>query len=115
MDPYLKKYNNYVNLSDILTASGKRMTDLPNLPKFCHPTGQPFLCWNSAVLEKCFRGSRCKYSWGHIKKGDTTDEFTNAVTDCIVKGVLYYTNLPTGAGSPNNKRKGAGGGPTAST
>jgi hypothetical protein len=31
MDPYLKGYNNYVNLSDILTASGKRMTDLPTL------------------------------------------------------------------------------------
>ena len=31
MDPYLKRYNNYVNLSDILTALGKRMTDLPTL------------------------------------------------------------------------------------
>jgi hypothetical protein len=112
MDPYLKKYNNYVNHSDILTASGKRMTYLPTIQKFCHPTGQPYLCWNSA-LRKCFRGSRCKYSRGHIKKGDAMDEFANAVTDCIKKGVLYYTNLPAGSGSPNNKRKGAGGGLTA--
>ena len=67
MDPYLKKYNNYFNLSDILTASGKRMTDLPTIQKLCHPTGQPYLCWNS-VLGKCFRGSRCKYSRGHIKR-----------------------------------------------
>ncbi len=32
MDPYLKRYNNFVNLSDILTACGKRLTDLPTLP-----------------------------------------------------------------------------------
>ncbi len=29
MGPYLKRYNNFVNIADILTASGKRMTDLP--------------------------------------------------------------------------------------
>ena len=45
MDPYLKRYNNYVNISEILTASGKRMSDLPTLPKYCHPTGQSFVCW----------------------------------------------------------------------
>ncbi len=56
IDPYLKKFNNFVNLSDILTSSGKRMTDLPKIPKYCHPTGQPFLFWNS-VLGKCFWGS----------------------------------------------------------
>jgi hypothetical protein len=44
MDPYLKRYNNYVNIPEILTASGKRMSDLPTLPKYCHPTGQSFLC-----------------------------------------------------------------------
>jgi hypothetical protein len=112
MDPYLKKYNNFVNLSEILTLSSKRMTDLSTLPKYCHPTGQPFICWNS-VLGKCFRGSWCKFSWGHLSNGDATDEFADAVNDCIVKGVLYYTNLPVGAGSQNNKRKGVGGGPMA--
>ena len=44
------------------------------------------------------------------------DEFANVVTDCIRKGVLYYTNLPTGGvGSPNNKCKGVGERPMAST
>jgi hypothetical protein len=41
------------------------------------------------------------------------DEFAEAITDCIGKGVLYYTNLPAGEGSPSNKCKGMGGGPTA--
>ncbi len=93
---------------EILTLSGKRMTDLPSLPQYCHPTGQPFLCWNS-ILGKCFRGAWCKYSKGHLKKGDATDTFANAVSECISKGVVYYyTNLTAGASSPRNKRKGGG-------
>jgi hypothetical protein len=55
MDPYLKQYNNYVNIPEILTASGKRMSDLRTLPKYCHPTGLSFLCWNG-VLGRCFQG-----------------------------------------------------------
>ncbi len=43
MDPYLKQYNNFVSIVDIPTASGKRITDLPTLPKYCHPTSQLFL------------------------------------------------------------------------
>ena len=32
MDPYLKRYNNFVSIADILMASGKHMTDLPPFP-----------------------------------------------------------------------------------
>jgi hypothetical protein len=65
MDPYLKRYNNYVNIPEILTASGKRMSDLPTLPKYCHPAGQSFLCWN-CVLGRCFHGPRCRFARGHL-------------------------------------------------
>ncbi len=85
------------------------MMDLPTLPKYCHPLGQLFLCWNS-VLGKCFRGLRGKFSQGHVKNGDVMEAFANAISNCISKGVLYYTNLPAGEGSPSNKRKGGGGG-----
>jgi hypothetical protein len=111
MDPYLTRYNNFVYLSDILTACGKRLMDLPTLTKYCHPTGLSFLCWNS-VLGRCFWGSRCKYSKGHVKKGDIMDEFANAVLDCISKGVLHYINLPEGE-SPTNKQRRGGGGATS--
>ena len=115
MDPYLKRYNNYVNIPKILTASGKRMSDLPTLPKYCHPSGQSFLCWN-CVLGRCFHGPRCRFARGHIKKGESTDSFADSVTDVIIKGVLHYTNLPIGEGgigSPKNKQKGRGvGAPT---
>jgi hypothetical protein len=52
MDPYLKRYNNYVNIPEILTASGRRMPDLPTLPKYCHPTGQSFLCYGPSSNEE---------------------------------------------------------------
>ncbi len=44
MDPYLAKYNNYINLSEILTASSKRITDLPTLPSYTTPTGSSGIC-----------------------------------------------------------------------
>jgi hypothetical protein len=111
MDPYLKRYNNFVCLFDILTACGKRMTDLPTLTNYCHPTGQSFLCWNS-VLGRCFRGLRCKYSKGYVKKGGITNESAKAILDCISKGVLHYINLLKGE-SPTNKRRRGGGGATS--
>ena len=110
MDPYLKRYNNFVSIADILTAPRKRMMDLPTLPKYCHLTGQSFLCWNS-ILGKCFCSPWCKFSQGHVKKGDSTDAFAKGVTNVISKRVIYYTNLPAGeggGGSPRNKCKGRG-------
>ena len=105
MDPYLAKHNNYINLSAILTASGKTMRDMPTLPNYCTPTGTAYICWNN-VLGRCFRGRRCKFIKGHVRKGEVTDEFAEAVADCIGKGVLFYTEtqLATG-GSPEGKRK----------
>ena len=58
MDPYLAKYNNYINLSEILTASNKRITDLPTLPSYTNPTGSSCICWNT-ILGRCFKGKRC--------------------------------------------------------
>ncbi len=110
MDPYLKRYNNFVGLSEILTSSGKHLTDLPTLPQYCYPTGQSLLCWYS-VLGKCFRGPWCKVFRGHVTKGEAMDTFADAVSDCISKGVIYYTNLPAKDGSPRNKQKGRMGPP----
>jgi hypothetical protein len=65
IDQYLARYNNYINLSTILTAANKWITDLPSLPNYCTPTGASFICWNT-VLGRCFRGKRCKYYKGHV-------------------------------------------------
>ncbi len=109
MDPCLLWYNNVLNLLDILTLSGKQMMDLLTLPQYCLPTGHPFICWNS-VLVKCYRGPRCRFAKGHLKRGEVTDAFAGAVADIIKKGVAYYTNLMAGSGSPSGKRKAGGGG-----
>ncbi len=49
MGPYLKQYNNYVNIPEILTASGKRMSDLPTLPKYPSCVGIVF--WGDASAD----------------------------------------------------------------
>ena len=102
MDPYLAKNNNYINLSGILTASNKRITDLPTLPSYTTLTGSLGICWNT-ILGRCFKGKRCRYNKGHVQKADMTDEFADAVTNCIRKGALYYPDLTQG-GSPDKKR-----------
>jgi hypothetical protein len=104
MDPYLQKYNNYIDSSALLTASGKRFGDLPTLPQYCSPQGATFVCWNS-VLGKCFRGKRCKFARGHVRKGEVTDQSADNVNDTIGKGVLQCVNLPPSSGLPGNKRK----------
>jgi hypothetical protein len=104
-----KQYNNVLNLLDILTLYGKRMTDLPTLPQYCLPTGHPLICWNS-VLAKCYRGLRCRFARGHLKRGEATDAFAGAVAEVIEKGVAYYTNLTAGSGSSSSKLKDGGGG-----
>jgi len=93
------------------------MSDLPTLPKYCHPTGQSFLCRN-CDLGRCFRGPRCRFARGHLKKGESTASFADCVTDVISKGGLHYINLLVGEGgdgSPKNKRKGGGVGAPAGT
>jgi hypothetical protein len=106
IDTYLARYNR-ISLSEILNASGKTMKDLPTL-HYCTPTGTSYLCWN-AILGRCFRGKRCKYSRGHIRKGDVTDAFTDSVSDVIGKGVLFFTEKLQGPPSPQGKQKAAEG------
>ena len=104
MDPYLRQYNNFINLTKILILMGKCMTNLPNLPQYCLPTGATIICWNS-VLGKCLWGKRCKFARGHVKKGDATKAFADEVVDVISKGVVPYINLPARGSLPHRKCK----------
>ncbi len=42
---------------------------------------------------------------GHVHKEGMTDEFAEAVADCIGKGVLFLKEIPLAGGSPKGKRK----------
>ncbi len=58
MDPYLERYNGRIHLAEVLDAAGKRQTDLPTLPRFCHSNGRPFESWASRDYEASIRLER---------------------------------------------------------
>jgi hypothetical protein len=66
------------------------MSDLPTLPKYCHPTGKSFLCWNW-VLGRCFRGPRCRFARGHLKRANPMKRLPTASPTSSAKG--YYISL----------------------
>jgi hypothetical protein len=104
MQGYLAQTNGRVHLAEILTAAGRRQTDLPTLPKYFHATGQPFLCWTS-VLGRCtYRDCRFCKEGGHPLPADITNEFADQVIDVIGNGIVKPT-APMGSGSPPKKQK----------
>ncbi len=104
MQGYLAQTNGRVHLAEILTAAGRRQTDLPTLPKYVHPSGRPFLCWTS-VLGRCtYRDCCFRKEGGHPLLADITNEFVDQVTDVIGKGLIKLM-LQMGTGLPLKKQK----------
>ncbi len=106
---------------------------IPTMVQQCpQPIGDPHIVWKaddgppipSSILPpyrkpfhlleqrigKCYRVPQCRFAQGHVQKGEAMDAFAWAVSDVIKKGVVYYTNLPAGSGSPSSKCKARGGG-----
>ena len=105
MAAYLERTNGRVHLAELLTAAGKRQTDLPTLPQYVHPNGKPFLCWSS-VLGRCtFRDCRFLQHGGHPAAKDITDEFADKVVDTLNKGIISLCGGGAPAGSPPKKPK----------
>jgi hypothetical protein len=105
MTAYLERTNGRVHLAELLTAAGKRQTDLPTLPQYVHPNGKPFLCWSS-VLGRCtFRDCRFLQHGGHPAAKDVTDEFADKVVDTLNKGVISLCGGGAPPGSPPKKPK----------
>jgi len=108
MAAYLERTHGRVHLAELLTASGKKQTDLPTLPQFVHPNGRPFICW-SCVLGRCtFRECRFLQQGGHPAAKDITDDFANKVVDTLNKGVISLCGTATPVGSPHKKTKTTG-------
>ena len=105
MAGYLERTNGRVHLAELLTAAGKRQTDLPTLTQYTHPNGRPFLCWSS-VLGRCtFRDCRFLQQGGHPVAKDITDEFVDKVVDTLNKGVIALCEQPPAGGLPTKKTK----------
>jgi hypothetical protein len=105
MDPYLEKYNGRIHLAEVLDAAGKRQTDLPTLPRFCHANGWPFLCWNSTLGQCFYRECRYLQDGGHPGPNNIPDEFADNVIDVISKGIHARMRTGGGEGSPGKKAK----------
>ena len=55
MATYLERTKGRIHLSELLQAAGKKQTNLPTLPQYVHPNGQPFLCWSNILGQCMFR------------------------------------------------------------
>ena len=107
MVAYLERTNGRIHLSELLTAAGKKQTDLPTLPKFIHPNGRSFICW-SFILGRCtFRDCRFHLQGGHLSAKDITEDFADRVVDTLNKGVIALCGTCTSppVGSPPKKTK----------
>jgi hypothetical protein len=89
-------------VSNILTASSKRLTDLPKFEKF--PGGA---CWLNAI-GLCPDGPECLFANGHLEAGDMTDAIADEVVTILHPGVTALVDH-TGPPSPRGNANGADG------
>jgi hypothetical protein len=108
MMSYLERTNGRVHLAELLTAAGKKQTELPTLPQFVHPNGRPFLCWLS-ILGRCtFRECHFLKQGGHPSAKDITDDFADRTVDTLNKGVIALSGTSPPVVAPNKKPKTSG-------
>jgi hypothetical protein len=90
MNPYLEKLNGRLHLAELLDAAGKQQSDLPKLPKFTHPNGQPFLCCNSTLGRCMYRECKYMHAGSHPKPGNIPDSFVDQCIDVLGKGIVAW-------------------------
>jgi len=89
MAPYIAaKGTTRINLTEILDAANKRVTDLPQLPIGPGGVLRP-VCWGH-VLGRCTFGlCRFKQQGGHVERSVITDEFAETVVTMLKPGIQY--------------------------
>ena len=98
MADYIAQRGTRVQLTEILDAANKRITDKPTIPDYVH-NGRPFVCW-AFILGRCtFRN--CAFQRGHVTKDKIPDSFAEEVVAMLTPGVEYCSR--TGEGSPGKK------------
>ena len=98
MADYIAQWGTRVQLTKILDAANKCITDLPTIPDYVH-NGRPFVCW-AFVLGRCtFRN--CAFRRGHVTKDKIPDSFADDAVAMLTPGVEFCSR--TGEGSPGKK------------
>jgi hypothetical protein len=105
MDPYLEHFNRLIHLTQVLDAAGKRQTDLPTLPRFCHANGRPFLCWNSTLRRCMYRDYHYLREGSHPGHNDIPNDFAKKVCAVISPGIQARMQPGGGEGPPGKKLK----------
>ena len=98
MADYITQCGTRVQLTEILDAANKRITDLPTFPEYVH-NGRPFVCWVFILVRCTFRN--CAFWRGHVTKEKIPDTFAEEVVAMLTPGVEYCSR--TGEGSPGKK------------
>jgi hypothetical protein len=102
MADYLETRGTRVQLTEILDASNKRITDLPTLPDYME-NGHPFICW-AHILGRCSYPN-CAFLKGHVPREKITDKFADEVVATITSGVRKCSRPRDQNESPGKRPK----------
>ncbi len=75
-----------VQLTEILDAANKRITNLPTIPEYA-ANGRPFVCW-AHMLGRC-SFPNCAFRKGHIPRDNIPDAFVDEVVAMLTPGVRH--------------------------
>jgi hypothetical protein len=84
MADYIAARGARVQLTEILDAANKRITDLPTLPEYME-NGRPFICW-AHMLGRC-GFPNCAFRKGHVPRANITEQFADKVVATLTPGV----------------------------
>ncbi len=73
-----------VQLTEILDAANKRITDLPTILEYVE-NGRPVVCW-AHILGKC-SFQNCAFRKGHVLRENIPEKFADKVVAMLTPGV----------------------------
>ncbi len=92
-----------VQLTKILDAASKRITDLPTIPEYVK-NGQPVVCW-AHILGKC-SFQNCVFCKGHVPRENIPEKFADEVVAMLTPGVRHCSRPRDMDESPGERLKG---------
>jgi hypothetical protein len=103
MADYVASRGLQVQLTEILDASNKRITNLPTIPDYIK-NGWPFVCW-AHMLGRC-SFPNCPFREGHVPRDNIPDKFADKVVAMLLPGVRHCSRPRDSDESPRKRKKG---------
>jgi hypothetical protein len=86
MADYIATQGLRVQLTEILDAANKQITDLPTIPEYVE-NGRPVVCW-AHMLGKC-SFKNCAFCKGHVLRENIPEKFADEVVAMLTPGVRH--------------------------